>query len=205
MYLLVPDESSPLQVNGRPQIYVSLKFCPKQPAITYTHDCLRQMKISHHPVAKQLPTRTPGPSKQPLPNNAAFRRLQVRKGFPTSVDALIEASLPPISLYVHSFQDATVVSLAWPHMLVDGVGNASLMRSWSLVMAGREEQVPVVTGARHDVLADLPPADSDQDKFLVAKGLLRGVGLVGLFCQLLWEKLTDPGKAFRAIYLPRAL
>lgn len=185
-------------------MYVPRKFCRDQPAITYTHECLRQVEISHHPVARQLPTRTNGPSIQPLPNSADFRTLQVRRGFPTSLDASIEARLPPISLHVHSFQDATVVGLAWPHMLMDGVGVASLMRSWSLVMAGEEDQVPVVTGARHDVLSDLPPADEGHEEFLAAKGLLRGVGLVRFLGGQLWNRLTGPGKVCRAMYLPKA-
>ena len=80
------------------------------------------MKISDHPIARQLPTHTGVLSTQPLPENAEFRTLQVRKDFPTSLDALIEAELPQLSLHVHSFQDATVVGLAWPHTWMVPVG-----------------------------------------------------------------------------------
>jgi hypothetical protein len=87
---------------------------------------------------------------------------------------------------------------------MDGVGLAALMRSWSLVMAGQVDKVPLVAGARHDVLSDLPPGDSDdQDKFFADKRLLRNTRLAKFICRWGWQKLTGPVKVFRAMYLPR--
>ncbi|KAB8206561.1 hypothetical protein BDV34DRAFT_224303 [Aspergillus parasiticus] len=189
--------------NGRLQIHVPPAFTEDQPAITYTHICLTEMKISDHPVAKLLPTRTGAPSIQPLPESAEFRTLQVRKDFPTSLDALIKADLPQMSLHIHSFQDATVVGLAWPHTLMDGAGRAALMRSWSLVMADQVEKVPLVAGARHDVLSDLPLVDSNQDEFLISKRRLRNIRLARFLCRWGWDKLTGPAKVSRAMYLPK--
>jgi hypothetical protein len=71
-------------------------------------------------------------------------------------------------------------------------------------MAGQEDKVPYVAGARHYVLLDLPPVDSDQDKSFADKGLLHITGLAKFICRWQWEKLTGYGKVSRAIYLPRA-
>lgn len=161
------------------------------------------MKISDHPIAKSLPTRTHIPSLQPLPEHGALRTLQVRPDFPGSLDELMANDLPPLSLHIHTFQDATVVGLSWPHLLMDGVGRAALMKSWSLVMAGQEQRVPPVTGARHDVLSGLPDGVSDQDEFFTQKGLLRGMRLAKVLLYWGWAKLTGPAKVVRSIYLPR--
>ncbi|OGM42336.1 hypothetical protein ABOM_007874 [Aspergillus bombycis] len=187
--------------DGRLQIQVPPEFTAEQPAITYTHICLTEMKISDHPIAKQLPTRTGDPSMQTLPDSAEFRTLQVRNDFPTSLDALIAADLPQISLHIHSFHDATVVGFAWSHTLMDGIGWAALLRNWSLVMAGQVEKVPPVAGARHDILSYLPPSDSDQEKLFPSH--LRNLRLAKFICRLGWEKLTGPTKVFRAMYMPK--
>ncbi|GAB1192528.1 hypothetical protein APSETT444_001720 [Aspergillus pseudonomiae] len=190
-------------VDGGLQIQVPPKFTAEQPAITYTHICLTHMKISDHPVAKRLPTRTGDPSIQTLPESAEFRTLQVREDFPMSLDALIAADLPQISLHVHSFRDATVVGFAWAHTAMDGVGWAALLRSWSLVMAGQVEKVPLVAGARHDILSHLPPSDSDQEKLFDSQGRLRNLRLAKFICRSGWEKLTGPAKVLRAMYIPK--
>ena len=86
---------------------------------------------------------------------------------------------------------------------MDGAGRAALMRSWSLVMADQVEKVPVVAGARHDILSDLPPGGSDQDKFFASKGLLRNIRLAKFICRWVWERQTGPAKVCRAMYLPK--
>ncbi|KAJ4151606.1 hypothetical protein LMH87_012296 [Akanthomyces muscarius] len=192
-------------VNGRLQLHVPPRFSAEQPAVAYTHECLTEMKISDHPVAKSLPTHTHVPSLQPLPERGALRTLQVRPDFPASLDDLMAEDLPPLSLHVHTFQDATVVGLSWPHLLMDGVGRSALMKSWSLVMAGQEDKVPPVAGAHHDVLSGLPAGASDQDEFFANKGLLRGVRLAKVLLYWGWAKLAGPGKVIRSMYLPKEI
>lgn len=162
------------------------------------------MKISQHPAARLLPSPTCDPSVQTLPRGADFRSLQVRQGFPTSVDGLIDTDLPPISLHIHSFQDATVIGLAWPHFLMDGLGRAQLMKAWSLVMAGQENRVPQVSGARTDVLLSIPPVESDQDRLFAARGFLGMTDLAKFICRWQWERVTGHGKVVKAVYLPKA-
>lgn len=191
------------QAEGRLQFHVPPTVSAEQPAVTYTHECHADMKVSDHPVAKLLPTQTRVPSFQPLPERGAFRTLQVRPDFPASLDDLMAADLPPLSLHVHTFQDATVVGLAWPHLLMDGAGRAALMKSWSLVMAGEEEKVPPVAGARHDVLSKLPDGVGDQDDFFAKKGHLRGVQLAKVLLHWGWAKLVGSAKVFQSLYLPK--
>ncbi|KAJ3493368.1 hypothetical protein NLG97_g4776 [Lecanicillium saksenae] len=190
--------------NGRLQIHVPRQFSDDQPAVAYTHECLATMSISDHPIARQFPTHTGGKSMQSVPSHGDLRTLQVRPDFPGSLDALMAANLPPLSLHVHTFKDATIVGLAWPHLLMDGIARSALMKSWSLVMAGQEDKVPLVVGARHDVLSDLPPGSNDQDEFFEKKGLLHGTKLARFALRWGWEKLTGPAKSIRMIYLPKA-
>lgn len=196
---------TPLKDNGKLEIHVPTKFSTEQPALTYTHECLTEMSISDHPIAKQLPRYGAGvPSIQPMPKFCDFRTLQVRKDFPTSLDAIIEAGLPQLSLHIHSFNDATVVGFAWPHTLMDGIARAGMMRSWSLVMAGQEDKVPRIAGARQDVLFDMKTHDTtDQDDFFAEKRLLKGIRLARFIYRWGWDKLTAPPKVWRAMYLPR--
>lgn len=141
-----------------------------------------EMKIGYHPAAKLLPKPTHAASVQRMPNSGELRTLQVCKNFPKTIDAFIAEGLPQLSLHIHSFQDATVVGLAWPHLAMDALGRAALLRSWSLVLANQDDKVSRVAGARQDILSDLPPGDPGQESFFASKGMMSSTQLAKLFC-----------------------
>ncbi|KAF5586548.1 3-hydroxyisobutyrate dehydrogenase [Fusarium pseudoanthophilum] len=60
--------------------------------------------------------------------------------------------IPQLSLHITLFNDAALVALSWPHTLMDVMGQQALLRGWSMVLAGRESEVPPVLGAREDTI-----------------------------------------------------
>lgn len=194
--------------DGGLEIHVPREFSLAEPAIAFTHKSLMEMSIKSHPVAKQLPRRMDAPFTQSLPASSDFRTLQVRDGFPTSLDAMIESGQPQLSLHIHSFKDATVVGLAWPHTLMDGVARANLMRNWSLVVAGQEDKIDQIVGARRDVLVELMTDVSDpgeEDVFDETQQQLKGFQLAQFASQWAWERLAGSPKHWRAMYVPAAI
>lgn len=132
-----------------------------------------------------------------------FRQFAAPPDFPATVDELIRRDIPQLSLHITSFEDATLVALTWPHTLMDALGGQALLISWSLVLAGREDEVPQVIGAREDFPSAIADDDRIQEEFELEHRRLTGVGLLLFNLRCLWDYLWDPPRERRMIFLPR--
>ncbi|KAJ4982702.1 BCL5p [Stagonosporopsis vannaccii] len=159
-----------LQDNGDLEIHVPRQFTAERPAVSFEHQSLA-MDINEHPVGRMLPKSTNGPSIHPGPHE--FRTFAVRKGAPETLEDYIYTDAPQLSLFVTTFKNATLVTLSWPHTLMDVMGQQALLHSWSLMLAGREAEVPPVLGARDDAIraAADAPVETREDYSLLNKRL----------------------------------
>lgn len=159
------------------------------------------MRIQDHPVAGRLPKETEGPSIQPIHDD--IRSLVARPKFP-SYEELIQHDVPLIALHVTSFEDATLIGVTFPHVVMDLFGAKALLAGWSSVLAGREEDVPQVLGVREDVLQrpEIWDNGGQQEDFALEKRRLKGAGLALFLARLLSRKLWGSSRQRRAIYLP---
>ncbi|KAF5976589.1 hypothetical protein FBULB1_6901 [Fusarium bulbicola] len=80
-------------------------------------------------------------------------------GIPPGAPALLKdytiRDTPMIGLHIITFQDATLLTITWPHVLFDAVGFSHLIQAWSAVLAGHKERVPNIISAQDDVLYEL--------------------------------------------------
>lgn len=160
------------------------------------------MRLEDHPVASRFPQQTDRASVQEIPRE--FRSFIVREDYPTTVEEMIHQNAPQISLHITSFNDATLVGLAWTHTLTDAIGLQALLHGWSLVLAGQEEKVPSVLGARDDILLEAENAtpNKDQGEFVLEQKRLTGVGRLMYIVRSLWAKFWNPPWELRSIFLP---
>lgn len=155
-------------------------------------------------MASRFPEVTDGPSVQPIRDD--FRPFIARPNFPTFED-IVRHSLPPISLHVTSFSDATLVALMWPHVLMDATGGRALLAAWTSVLAGRDEEVPTVLGAREDILRQATVTDDDgtsHDEFELEPMRLKGADLFLFNLRFLWDKIRGPAQQRRFLCLPKS-
>jgi hypothetical protein len=138
--------------------------------VAYAHQSLA-IDIEDHPLAKTLPKITKGPSIQSGPQ--AFRAFAASENAPETFEDFIYTDAPQLSLYITSFNNATLVGLSWTHTLMDVMGQQALLHGWSLVLAGRESEVPSMLGAREDVVwaATDAPAEKEEEYSLIQKRL----------------------------------
>ncbi|KAH6869537.1 hypothetical protein B0T10DRAFT_501491 [Thelonectria olida] len=193
--------------NGKFEIHVPPTFTPQRPAVAFTHHVL-DISIDEHPVAKSIPKAPQQPSLQPGPH--VFREFVVSSDTPVTVFDLLYRDSPQISLRITSFTDASLVSLVWPHTLMDALGLQALLEAWSLVLAGRESEVLAVVGAREDVaLMSVGPrrasgkADEAEEDLKIAHKRVQGVWLILFGLRFLWSLFWDGPCETRSIYLPR--
>lgn len=69
---------------------------------------------------------------------------------PRKFEDWIYTDRPQLDLHVLTFRDATLVKLVWLHTLMDALARASLLKAWTAVLRGREDEVPPF----HEILED---------------------------------------------------
>ncbi|KAG5982875.1 hypothetical protein E4U55_001206 [Claviceps digitariae] len=140
------------QKKDKFKIIVPKEFSVSNPAVEYQHTVFPQT-ISSHPIGGQFIQPTDTPTVQPL--DKQLSEFMAPAGYPDTVDGLVQSSKSQLALTVSSFEDATLVSLAFPHTLLDASGVVALVQNWSLVLAGREGDVAPLLHTRHDILEDV--------------------------------------------------
>lgn len=162
------------------------------------------MDIEDHPLAKTLPRASDVPSIYSGPQ--PFRPFAVSEKTPTTLEDFLQSDAPQLSLYVTSFNNATLVALSWPHTLMDVMGQQALLHSWSLVLAGRESEVPPLLDAREDSIlaaAAAPVKEGEQEEYVLSQKRLKGWSLAAFGLRwvgdLLWSRVFEE----RTIFLPK--
>lgn len=160
------------------------------------------MRIEDHPAASQFPRAT-GKARG-YDWNEGFFTLSVRPDIPTSLEQYVNSDVPLLSLHVASFSNATVVGVSWPHVVMDGVGQIELMRAWSLVLAGRESEVPAVVGAQTDALMEIAGPDSgEREPSILDQRKMSTKGIAKMVGRFVWIETTKPRTEVRYICLPK--
>ncbi|KAK2800827.1 hypothetical protein FQN50_007968 [Emmonsiellopsis sp. PD_5] len=196
-----------LKANGRGEleIHVPQPFTAERPAVSYTHQTLA-VDIEDHPLANTLPKASEGPSIQPGPLD--FQAFAARQGPPATLEDFIYHDTPQLSLHITSFNDATLVALSWPHTLMDVMGQQALLRGWSLVLAGRESEVPPMLGAREDAIcaaADASVEKGEEEEFRLGQQQLKGWAMLKFGLRFAWDLLWNRVVETRTIFLPKSV
>lgn len=185
------------------EIYAPRPFTEARPAVFYTSQAF-PVNIDDHPVAKTLPKATETASIQAGPQG--FRIFAARENAPETLEDFISQDVPQLSLHITSFNDATLVGLSWPHTLMDVMGQQALLRSWSLILAGRESEVPPMLGARQDAVCAAVDAPAEvEEAFQLGKKRLGGWGMFLFGLRFAWDLLWNQTVETRTIFLPNAM
>jgi hypothetical protein len=189
------------QENGSLELRVPRKFTAERPAFSFSHENCA-MTIENHELARRLPKADGTISVWPRP--LEFQGLATGKDAPTSPKDLLLGDTPQMLLHITSFFNATLVSIIWPHTMMDMMGQHAFLHAWSLVLAGRESEVPRVLDAREDVLQAITdnPSEKKADYLLKSKQL-KGFGLLKLITRFGYEMMRDPAPKTRTICLPK--
>lgn len=117
---------------------------------------------------------------------------------------MVQQGLPSISLHITSFRDATLVSLVWPHALMDAFGGQALLSAWSSVLAGREKDIPTVCGVKKDPLREAVLSKPEAwEELKLENRRLKGMGLCMFSIRYLWNRIWDAPRERRVIFLPK--
>ncbi|KAI9147834.1 lysR family regulatory protein [Paramyrothecium foliicola] len=160
--------------DGGLEYHVPVEFSTARPAVAFRH-AQHSMSIRDHPIASKMPRSA---SKEPavVASPDDFTPLMSRDDDPRSIKDYLRSDRPQISLRVESFEDATLVSLAWPHTLMDAGGRKDLLEAWQAVLEGRDDDVKPLCGAAADPLATL--GQQPGETFAMADKRLSGLQMI---------------------------
>lgn len=183
------------------EIQVPQEYTLKTPTIHFSQETF-DIGVDDHPLGRQLPDLSGFRSVQALASD--LRGFSGIPGVPRSTEEMIDRDAPLLSLHVTSFADATVVAVAWPHVLMDAMGLQALLRNWSLVLNGRAGEVLPLIGVHNDPMQEAVESDTRPKEELVVEKLAVGpLGIIILLFRLLWLKLWSPGFERRTVVLPQ--
>ncbi|KAJ6784638.1 hypothetical protein PWT90_04494 [Aphanocladium album] len=174
--------------QGTLELHVPQQFTSAEPVIGFSHkvfDC----DAEKHPLGRTLPDLSGHVAAQALsPELLSFTGIPA---IPRSIEDLMKrGGGPQLYLHVTEFANATVVSLTWPHYLMDAVGLQGLLRNWSLIVNDRAAQVLPLVGARTDLLRNAVDTDTRPKEALILEKLsLKPLAVLMLGLRILWACL----------------
>ncbi|KAG6116941.1 hypothetical protein E4U13_001490 [Claviceps humidiphila] len=189
------------QNKDKLKILVPQEFSPSHPAVEYQHNVFPQ-SISSHPIGAQVIRPTTTPTAQPLEKNLS--QFMTPEGYPDTVDGLLQTTKSQLALTISSFDDATLVSLALPQTLLDVSGVVSLVQNWSLVLAGRENDIAPLLNTQHDILDDITAANNAiaPQNCRMEKMRITGFGYLKLLGRHMAEA-AQRKRRLQALYIPQ--
>ncbi|KAK7731780.1 hypothetical protein SLS53_008601 [Cytospora paraplurivora] len=195
-----------MNANGRLELHVPKQFTSRRPAVTFSCDTSSShLTIDEHPLAGRLPKAMSQPSLQAV--GSQFRQFAVKSDVTSTIKDAIANDVPQLSLHITLFSDATLVGISFPHTMMDALGFVALLQSWSLVLAGRTDEVPPILGARDDVLWETAAGSGGtkvKEDFILGRNLIRGAAATKLLLRFAWDAARNPIIKAQALYLPKS-
>jgi hypothetical protein len=109
-----------------------------------------EMSISDHETASKLPRTADKPTIFPSPD--LFSSFVRSVDAPKKLDDWIYSDRPQLSIHTVSFDDATILTITWPHTLADVMGIAIFLNAWTALLRGDPSAVPKLQDFRSNPL-----------------------------------------------------
>ncbi|KAL8342006.1 hypothetical protein RB601_005226 [Gaeumannomyces tritici] len=160
------------QAAGKLEYHIPKQFTEERPAIGFTHQA-HGVRVDDHDLGRKLPRATPGKASVQA-GSVAFESFVPPPEAPGTLKDYTRSGAPLLWLHVVTFADATLVTLGWPHMAMDGVALSQVLQAWAIVLAGGDEFVPPMLSLRHDIMGtptarDGPAAEIPKEFFMAGR------------------------------------
>ncbi|KAE8353390.1 squalene cyclase [Aspergillus coremiiformis] len=172
--------------KGKLEYHIPSQYDEKRPAFRFT-TTQHVTSINDHSLGARLP-RAGQKQLFRAPSAAEFGPLVRSAESPRVLSDWVYSDRPQLHIHVVRFQDATLLTVTYPHTLMDAVGRSAFLQAWTAVLRGREDAVPAFHGFDRDPLSSLGRAPTK--KYKNSHLLLAGISLVvfGIryMLELLW-------------------
>jgi hypothetical protein len=157
------------------------------------------MPISKHPLGPKFPK----PNGKLQCFDDLGRVIVKSKTNPEFFADYISADIAQLGLQIVRFDDATLVTITWLHTLLDAMGRHALLRAWTAVLEGRDNDVPEFLGYDTDPLSSLGTTElSQQEDFVKEPSVVKSLGMARFIFNFLWEAFFYPDEESRLVCMP---
>lgn len=145
----------------------------------------------------------PSDLKRPalFPCSETFRDLVTHPDHASKFSDWADTDHPALSVHVVSFDDATLLTISWPHVFLDALGRQSLLQAWIAVLDGREEDVPAFVPFHIDPAHEIAKG-GDPKKHVLYNCVLKGIWFAMFVAGYLYELIVHYAESGRMICLP---
>lgn len=188
------------QDTGKLEYHIPRKYTTERSGFAWTQEVLDQ-RISNHPVASQLPKASGIKRPTLFPGSDIFHDFVTSSNHATIFSNWLETDIPALSIHIISFKDATLLTISWPHVLLDGLGRQSLLQAWTAVLNGREADVPPFLPLHVDPVHEISQNGTPTSHVLY-NYLLTGLWFALFVAGYMYELFVHSAEATRMIYCP---
>ncbi|KAK8052036.1 hypothetical protein PG993_003421 [Apiospora rasikravindrae] len=191
--------------EGKLEIHVPRKFSHDRPSFRFSHVQL-DLDMDAHPLARRLPAKT-GDKPSIHEGCRLFREFSIPSTLPNNINHYLSTDEPLICLHIHSFTDATLVSITFPHLLSDAMGTTGLLQAWGDLLRDPSRMSPRmhIAGAKQDVVAQVG-TEGDKTardtRFVLEDKQTTGLSLFLFIARFIFDIWAHPRIETRHIYLP---
>ncbi|KAK1961631.1 hypothetical protein LY78DRAFT_721690 [Colletotrichum sublineola] len=183
--------------DGKLELHIPEAFSPSRPAVHFTTEP-NPSSVMSHPLASTIPSlfsHSTDALSRPHILDTPLTLTPILAGpeAPTMFSDYTTTDRPLISLHVITFNDATFVTITYPHSATDGMGRKELVENWCRVLAGKKEDVKPLADLTFDPMAKIARSEEQRynEPFLLEHKRLRGCGKLRFTFNLLWYLLTN--------------
>ena len=196
------------QKSGGYEYHVPIEFNEERPAFGFSHTKY-DIGFSEHPIASKLPR--PNGAVQVTGEPKEYRSLLVSENSPTKIEDWLYTDRAQLTLHFVSFTDTTLLTVTWPHTLMDLMSLHAIFNAWTDILEGRENDVPNIVGEDTDLLAALgdPPDPNpncddaiEEEDFILNGKEVTGWQYFRFVYNYLWDLFFTRDLEFRHIILP---
>lgn len=127
------------------------------------------------------------------------------KTCPTTLEEYLTQDIPSVNIHIIYFQNATLLTLGWTHVVMDAVAATHLLRTWTLVLADRRGEITPFMEEQGDIVRKVAESKkTPSSKFLLIEKRLTGFQLLRFISTLLSETFWYPAQDWRTVCLPAA-
>lgn len=157
------------------------------------------MPIGSHPLASQLPEATEKAKLFASPED--FTPLVRSKAAPRKLEDWIHSDNPQLFIHAVSFDDATILTVTFPHTLADVMGIGIFMSAWSAVVRGNLTAVPTLEGFESNPLTEVGQR-TPAEKYVYFDRVLNKGQLLMFVGRRMADSLWYRQEERRTIFLP---
>lgn len=157
------------------------------------------MPIGSHSLAAQIPQAADTAKIFLSPEE--FTPLVRSEDAPRKLDDWIYSDIPQLSIHAVSFDDATILTVTFPHTLADVMGIGIFIKAWSATVRGDMAAVPTLEGFESNPLTELGQR-TPAERYVYFDRVLHKGQLLMFVARRLLDSWWYPQEERRTISLP---